>query len=233
MLAPDGLHCEATHQEAACESPIANHPRIAGAVCECGQRSRTSFDQRKEVISPCTNWPCSRAWHWKWPQKNVAFSALRTRSLDAMRGNIRQRPEPFSGKEISSMKRFDINLEPSTRRARRSGPDVWVYRWRELNEQGKRQLRKKVVGTILEYRTQGRGAAGSRCLSPERQPAHRHARHDPTHDTQTCRALPLERSTDGLPRREKEVNEVGLYQQSQPPHPAALGRLCSGTHLDD
>ncbi len=52
------------------------------------------------------------------------------------------------------MKRSRYQFGTLYAEARRSGPDVWVYRWRELNEQGKRQLRKKVVGTVHEYRTQ-------------------------------------------------------------------------------
>lgn len=38
---------------------------------------------------------------------------------------------------------------------RKNGPDVWVYRWREVNGQGKRKLRKQIVGTVRELRTQG------------------------------------------------------------------------------
>ena len=36
---------------------------------------------------------------------------------------------------------------------RKKGPDVWVYRWREANPQGKRQLRKQIIGTMRELRT--------------------------------------------------------------------------------
>jgi len=37
---------------------------------------------------------------------------------------------------------------------RKSGPDVWVYRWRETNQQGRRQLRKQILGTVRELPTQ-------------------------------------------------------------------------------
>lgn len=37
---------------------------------------------------------------------------------------------------------------------RKSGPDVWVYRWRETNQQGSRQLRKQILGTVRELQTQ-------------------------------------------------------------------------------
>jgi integrase len=42
-----------------------------------------------------------------------------------------------------------LYLEP-----RKKGPDVWVYRWRETNQQGSRQLRKQILGTVKELRTQ-------------------------------------------------------------------------------
>lgn len=37
---------------------------------------------------------------------------------------------------------------------RKSGPDVWVYRWRETNQQGSRQLRKQILGTVRELPAQ-------------------------------------------------------------------------------
>jgi integrase len=37
--------------------------------------------------------------------------------------------------------------------ARATGPNVWVYRWREIDDQGRRVQRKKVVGTKETYRT--------------------------------------------------------------------------------
>jgi hypothetical protein len=43
------------------------------------------------------------------------------------------------------------------REERRRGPDVWVFRWRELNASGQRTNRKVVVGTVEQYR--GRAAA--------------------------------------------------------------------------
>lgn len=39
--------------------------------------------------------------------------------------------------------------------ARKNSPDVWVYRWREPDENGKRCLRKQIIGTIREFRTRG------------------------------------------------------------------------------
>ena len=36
---------------------------------------------------------------------------------------------------------------------RKAGPAVWVYRWRETNEDGERQLRKKIIGTATQYPT--------------------------------------------------------------------------------
>ncbi len=34
---------------------------------------------------------------------------------------------------------------------RKSGPDVWLYRWREIGPQGKAKMRKMVVGTVKQY----------------------------------------------------------------------------------
>jgi integrase len=35
---------------------------------------------------------------------------------------------------------------------RKSGPAVWVYRWRETNSKGKRHSRKEVLGTVVKIR---------------------------------------------------------------------------------
>lgn len=39
--------------------------------------------------------------------------------------------------------------------ARKNGPKVWVYRWRELDTQGRRSLRKQIIGTVQEFRSRG------------------------------------------------------------------------------
>jgi integrase len=39
------------------------------------------------------------------------------------------------------------------RAPRAKGPDVWIYRWRELSPDGKRVQRKRVIGTVERYRT--------------------------------------------------------------------------------
>ncbi len=41
-----------------------------------------------------------------------------------------------------------------TREKRKTGPSVWVYRWRESGPDGSRINRKVVVGTTKEYRTE-------------------------------------------------------------------------------
>jgi len=44
--------------------------------------------------------------------------------------------------------------EGSIERVKRAkGPDVWVYRWRELQEDGRRAQRKKVVGDLARFPT--------------------------------------------------------------------------------
>ncbi len=39
--------------------------------------------------------------------------------------------------------------------ARKKSPDVWVYRWREQDTNGKRCMRKQIIGTIRDFRTRG------------------------------------------------------------------------------
>ena len=41
-----------------------------------------------------------------------------------------------------------LYLEP-----RKKGPEVWVFRWRERDEGGKDRLRKRIVGSAVEYPT--------------------------------------------------------------------------------
>ena len=37
------------------------------------------------------------------------------------------------------------------RERRSNGPDVWIFRWRELDADGQRINRKVVVGTVEQY----------------------------------------------------------------------------------
>jgi integrase len=52
------------------------------------------------------------------------------------------------------MKRPRYQLGTLYQEPRKNGPAVWVYRWREADGQGKRTLRKQIVGTVRELRTQ-------------------------------------------------------------------------------
>lgn len=52
------------------------------------------------------------------------------------------------------MKRPQYQLGTLYQEPRKKGPAVWVYRWREPNGQSKRVLRKQIVGTVRELRTQ-------------------------------------------------------------------------------
>jgi len=52
------------------------------------------------------------------------------------------------------MKRPQYQFGALFMETRKKGPDVWVYRWREANPQGKRRLRKEIIGTVRELRTQ-------------------------------------------------------------------------------
>lgn len=52
------------------------------------------------------------------------------------------------------MKRSRYQFGTLYTEARKNGPDVWVYRWRETNLEGRRQLRKQILGTVQELPTQ-------------------------------------------------------------------------------
>ena len=41
-----------------------------------------------------------------------------------------------------------------TKEERKTGPDVWVFYWRETDDSGKRRQRKKLVGTVEQYRSE-------------------------------------------------------------------------------
>jgi len=45
-----------------------------------------------------------------------------------------------------------------TTETRKTGPDVWVFHWRESDTEGTRRLRKIVVGTVKEYRSESAAA---------------------------------------------------------------------------
>jgi len=59
------------------------------------------------------------------------------------------------------MKRPRYQFGTLFQESRKSGPAVWVYRWREPDVTGTRQLRKQIVGTILDLptRTEAQQAA--------------------------------------------------------------------------
>lgn len=51
------------------------------------------------------------------------------------------------------MKRSKYQFGTLYTEPRKNGPDVWVFRYRQSNEQGKRQLRKHLIGTVVEHPT--------------------------------------------------------------------------------
>jgi len=52
-------------------------------------------------------------------------------------------------------KRIRYQQDVKSREKRNSGPDVWIFRWREVNASGKRVNRKVVLGTVEQFSTQG------------------------------------------------------------------------------
>src|ERR1700761_4080642 len=52
-----------------------------------------------------------------------------------------------------TLKRDRYQAGSLTTEKRSSGPDVWVYRWREPVGNGRAVQRKRIVGTVDEYKT--------------------------------------------------------------------------------
>lgn len=53
------------------------------------------------------------------------------------------------------MKRPRYQFGALYQEARKNSPNVWVYRWRELDTEGRRSLRKQIIGTVQEFRSRG------------------------------------------------------------------------------
>lgn len=82
--------------------------------------------------------------------------------MDAVGGKLSSAAEVLFKEDFLSRPRYQngsLKLLP-----RMNGPAVWVYRWRETNEQGERQLRKKVIGTALQYPTKALASAATEPL---------------------------------------------------------------------
>jgi integrase len=62
------------------------------------------------------------------------------------------------------LKRLRYQFGTLYREARKNGPDVWVYRWREANAIGKRKLRKQIIGTVRELRTEAEAQQAAEAL---------------------------------------------------------------------
>jgi integrase len=54
-----------------------------------------------------------------------------------------------------------------TTEKRKTGPDVWVFLYRETDSQGKRRLRKTILGTVKEYRSESAAAKAVALLRAE------------------------------------------------------------------
>jgi len=87
---------------------------------------------------------------------------------------------------------------------RKDGPSAWVYRWRETNEHGERQLRKKVIGTVKQYPTKALASSAIETLklSVNRQGFQKLAG--------THRALPPEGASERQSRAQDQEDEEDL-----------------------
>jgi integrase len=82
--------------------------------------------------------------------------------MDGLRGKLDPAAEACFKEDFLSRPRYQngsLKLMP-----RKNGPAVWVYRWRETDEHGERQLRKKVIGTATQYPTKALASAGVESL---------------------------------------------------------------------
>ena len=50
------------------------------------------------------------------------------------------------------------------REKRRSGPDVWIFRWREIGPDGKGKQRKAIVGTVTTLSTEASALKAAQAL---------------------------------------------------------------------
>src|SRR5271168_44786 len=50
------------------------------------------------------------------------------------------------------------------REKRRSGPDVWIFRWREIGPDGKGKQRKAIVGTVTTLLTEASALKAAQAL---------------------------------------------------------------------
>jgi integrase len=71
--------------------------------------------------------------------------------MDAVRGTLSPAAKDLFREDFLSRPRYQNGCLKQM--PRKSGPPVWVYRWRETDEDGKRQPRKTTIGTVKEYPT--------------------------------------------------------------------------------
>ena len=50
------------------------------------------------------------------------------------------------------------------REKRRCGPDVWIFRWREIGSDGKRKQRKAIIGTVTDLTTEASALKAANAL---------------------------------------------------------------------
>lgn len=76
--------------------------------------------------------------------------------MAANRGNIRTAAKDLFKEDFLSRPRYQQGSLKQM--PRKNGPAVWVYRWRETDEHGERQLRKKVIGSVKLYSTKAQAS---------------------------------------------------------------------------
>jgi hypothetical protein len=69
--------------------------------------------------------------------------------VDTIRGNIGEATEAVFRRTFLKRPRYQKGF--FSRLKRKSGPDVWMYRWREIGPKGEARMRKQVIGTLQQY----------------------------------------------------------------------------------
>ncbi len=53
-----------------------------------------------------------------------------------------------------SLESTTVSTRLFSRHQRKKGPEVWVYRWRDIDAKGKPKMRALVIGSVKQYPTE-------------------------------------------------------------------------------
>lgn len=111
------------------------------------------------------------------------------------------------------MKRSRFQFGTLYTEARKIGVDVWGYRWRDTNLDGRRQYRKQILGTVQEIPTQAEVPKAARPIASALTET-RASMQAPPNPSESHRAQQAQGNADEQSRRQKKAHEDGRHQQS-------------------